>query len=841
MKRLRFLLAMAVALGFLALSQQFSVVHAQLSHDVTISLYRARQGADRTPYENIIRNFADAVFESSNGAHRLGTVTIYPNGSFADQADVVWIQNCHPNAAVSGRAVKPGQFISFCDTYTDGAGPGMDYNLLTDTEGAGYALGHEWGHYFYSLYDEYVGDVSYDMMFPFPHSTDTAVQNSIMNSQWNARGGNFAWLNFSTAVNNTQNTAQHRVYGASGWETLARPLNQDPRDGQRMALPQRIHYPELAGVAPGAGQAPAIDLPNAAARADLRIVWASNAVTYQIVIDKSGSMSIENKLENAKTAAKLLVDLAEVNRATVGVIAFDDTVTVVQPLTAITSQGIKDNIKNAIDTIQLGNLTAIGDAAKKALDDLVAFGATETTRTVFLLTNGQSNTGIDPLSVIPSYQAAQIRLFTFGFGSDANTALLMQLAQGTGGQFRFSPTTLADLLQVFQDAFRQATPSVDVAAARANVQATSSAEFPVVIDDTLRAAQFVVTFKGEIDDVRLILLDPDGEPTDTAACTFSGTETLCIFDLHTPIPGIWTLRAETLVGKDIEVNIRVIGSPNDVITFAAAANSLTGDTIEYPEPIVLLAVLAKELPILGAVVRATIGRPDGTVESFEMRDDGVPPDFLADDGLYSAILSYKEEGFHNITVQFDNSAQTAAFTQLSLQPSIGEDGEAIPLPAPVPVEENFQRAASVQVKVVNVRDDDHGNTPAEATALPVDNTDMAGRIDFRGDVDVFKVNAAKAGEIILRISNLALGMDPRLRVFALDGTTVLADVDLTTNASENGYLLLSISLAAGDMIFAEVSDRNQKAGGTYDISAGSRIASDVEVKPRDPNLPPFRR
>ncbi len=59
-------------------------------------------------------------------------------------------------------------------------------------------------------------------------------------------------------------------------------------------------------------------------------------IAYQIVIDKSGSMT-GNKLPNVKTAAKMLVDLAPVGYSTIGVIAYNDTVTVVQPLTAITT------------------------------------------------------------------------------------------------------------------------------------------------------------------------------------------------------------------------------------------------------------------------------------------------------------------------------------------------------------------------------------------------------------------------------------------------------------------------------------------------------------------------
>ena len=797
--------------------------------DVTISLYNSpTSDADRAPYERIIEYFADGVFESSNGAHKIRRVSIYAGGDFADRADVVWVADCHPSARVSGRATQ-GAHINMCDTFSS-----VDF-LQNDRgwQGGGYTLAHEWGHYFYSVYDEYRGDPSYDTRFSFPHSADDPVPNAIMNSQWNARGGHFAWLNFSTAQNNTRNTAQHRMYDASCWETLARPPGDDPRDGQRRALPQRIHYPELAAVAPGENQAPAIDLPGTA-RSDLEIVWVSGDVTYQIVLDHSNSMDSDSKMTNAKIAAKLLVDLAEVNQATIGVIMFDHTVRVVQPLTAIDTQATRDAIKARIDTIEPDGWTAIGDAAKKALDDLLAYGAENTSRVVYLLTDGLNNRGADPRSIIPEYQASQIPLFTFGYGPGADASLLQQMAQETGGKYYFSPTTLTELTQVFQDANQLTAPSVGLTTEQTTVRATAPFSFPIHVDSTLDRLDVVVTHIGPPSAVDLTLLDPSGNRSNPPACTVSGAETVCHFRIDVPSPGGWTLQA-TATTSDVPLTYRASGGSGDVITYAASVTALTGDVVQYPEPIVLLAVLGRELPISGAAVNATIQRPDGTVTSFPMVDNGVAPDAEANDGLYSAILGYTESGTHSITVQFDNRAGSAQLTYLGLQPSVGENGVAVPVPASVPIRENFERFARIQVNPVNVRADDHGNTPLDATTLPTDNTDIPGRIDYPNDLDVFAVHASGSGELVLRVSNLALGMDPKLRILASDTTTVLAEADVSTSGTDKGYLAVSLTVAAGEMVFAEVSHRSAGSQGTYEISAGSPVAGDLTRKLGDGN------
>ena len=95
----------------------------------------------------------------------------------------------------------------------------------------------------------------------------------------------------------------------------------------------------------------------------------------------------------------------------------------------------------------------------------------------------------------------------------------------------------------------------------------------------------------------------------------------------------------------------------------------------------LTAVLSQDVPISGAFVTASIERPSGATESFGVLDDGVAPDVLADDGIYSAVLSYEEDGINAVIVHFDNSAGTAELTELSFASAIGEDGP-VPLPDP---------------------------------------------------------------------------------------------------------------------------------------------------------------
>jgi hypothetical protein len=181
--------------------------------DLVISLYRDPSGdddpdndtgaEDQTAYEDIVRFWADAVCEQSNGAQQLGRIRFFRNGAQSSLADVVWNASEWPQANVGGFG-RFGANILFGDVFPGAFADGSDLDFLGTAarqEDAGYTLGHEFGHYIYGLYDEYVGSNAAEARINFPQTGDTAVTPSIMNNQFNARGGNFEWLNHSTQDN----------------------------------------------------------------------------------------------------------------------------------------------------------------------------------------------------------------------------------------------------------------------------------------------------------------------------------------------------------------------------------------------------------------------------------------------------------------------------------------------------------------------------------------------------------------------------------------------------------------------------------------------------------------
>ncbi|HMJ06449.1 MAG TPA: VWA domain-containing protein, partial [Chthoniobacterales bacterium] len=645
--------------------------------------------AAQDKWERIVQHFADAVYEATNAAHKIRTVRIYRSGHASSTADVIWTAAGHPNVGAKGGVGEKGGHINMFETFTDGEGPGVNHDMLADEIGSGYTQAHEWCHYFYGIYDEYK-----------INATDVAVVPSIMDSQWMATGGDFKWLNFSIKhltgggdFQNTLHTRQHDQHGASDWETLARMPANDIKTAAQLGLGQRIFYPEVAAAAPAAGATPRIDLPGTA-RSALNIVWMKDEDVYQIIIDHSGSMSDENKMEQAKAAAQLLINLLPLGKSRVGVSQFDTTVEQVQPIISLTTEADRTAVKAKIAAIVPAGSTAIGDAAQAGLATILATNLDKSNRVVFLLSDGQSNSGIDPLSVIPAYQNAQIPLFTFGFGSDADGATLQQMAAGTRGKFYSSPASLAAITTAFQDAQSVAASNPSIAAGTASLAAVTQSPL-FTVDPTVGQLNYSLTHDASVASADLHLTAPNGQqiaPTDSFTV---GSETLLSYSIPHPQAGAWRVMSQSNSSTS-QVSFTASGVANGV-TFSASVDSEGGDMVAYPAPIVLHAKLFQQLNITGVSVSADVVAPDGSVETIQFHDDGQAGDDFSGDGNYVANYRYTQNGTFTFKVNFDNSAGTAVTTYHAATQSATTTGAPPPAIANRNVGVRFTRSSQVQV------------------------------------------------------------------------------------------------------------------------------------------------
>lgn len=771
------------------------------------------QSAAQDKIERIIQYFADGVYESTEGAHKLRKVRIFRQSAKQNTADVVWTASGHPHAAING-ITSSGLHIYMYDLFGN-------HDLLADEIGAGYTLAHEWGHYAYGLKDEYV-----------IQNGDVRVVPSIMSSQWQAKSGDTRWLNFSIAhqsdppgdFQNTKKTNQHRRYKASCWEVLAqKPSLLDRLRPLLGGEPLRVFYPTLEAVAPVGMALPQFpDIPGSA-RSDLDIIWMKDTLTYEIVIDRSGSMS-GTKIENAKTAAKLLIDLASVGSTKIGIIAFDSTPTTVSPIIAIADDTAKTSLKTAIDGLTASGGTAIGAAAQSALDALLALNTSDDTKVVFLLSDGLS--GDNALAPIPAYVTNQIPMFTFSYGSDADTGTLGQMATATKGRLFISPIALADVSQAFQTASTLASGQASVAAGGGTASPSPSEMPSITVDSTMTRLTVAVTHQGAPAAASFELEAPGGARHAPVQISASGGATLSFFDVSNPAAGTW--RISMVAGAGVSFQFQASAESDGGYALEAAATA--GEAIEYPEPFLLVAYLGKELPIAGANVRAVITFPSGSQHTVALADDGIAPDEVANDGHYTALVEYDQSGVYDVVIRAEAVAGASRLTASALELSAGPNGTLVPPEPDMPIHEAYQRFERLQITVDGVVADDHGNTPPMATAIVAANEEpVPGRIEVASDVDVFSfVVPSGTSTIVFRVIDLASGMSPHLRIFGADGVTVLGQGTIATNQSAGGYLAVTVPSQPGSTLFAEVRHNNGASGtGLYGITAGPGVGSDV--------------
>lgn len=159
-------------------------------------------------------------------------------------------------------------------------------------------------------------------------------------------------------------------------------------------------------------------------------------VTTLLVIDTSGSMNENGKLDAAKNAAHAYVDQMRPGDQ-VGVMAFNDKVQYVQPLT-----GDKNALNSAIGRLSAQDNTAMYDALGQGVKTLSSVSGR---KSIIALTDGMDNrSSTNADNIISSIGPAGLTISTIGFGDPGigttvyaglDEARLRSLADRAGGLY----------------------------------------------------------------------------------------------------------------------------------------------------------------------------------------------------------------------------------------------------------------------------------------------------------------------------------------------------------------------------------------------------------------------
>ena len=172
-------------------------------------------------------------------------------------------------------------------------------------------------------------------------------------------------------------------------------------------------------------------------------------LNLSVVLDRSGSMGEESKIQNAKAALSTLVDQLESDDI-LSIVIYDDVVEVLRSASRV---GDKRLIKRLIDEVQPRGFTNLGGGMVEGFHQVERNLHREYVNRVILLSDGLANRGItDPAElnrVVRKYRGRSISITTMGVGLDYNENLMVSLAENGGGNYYFieSSRHLASVLR----------------------------------------------------------------------------------------------------------------------------------------------------------------------------------------------------------------------------------------------------------------------------------------------------------------------------------------------------------------------------------------------------------
>ncbi len=632
--------------------------------------------ADLTNFRGQISQASQVIWDATEGQLRYGTVTITCGARNEDAADM-WVFPQEGRAGVSAwndgsnmrrAGYHVGLFLPSSDTIT---------------------LAHEMAHHAFGLLDEY--DEQPRHIGPCIEAANLTEQSHCLMQQ----AGGVTNTEFCVPTNHDPNQGEGMPCTPNAAPTASDCQFYDPMTMRYEATQQSMvsghscwsrlvqNFPFLT--APGG-------LPVAAAPAGFTMPTFVNACTastaVMLVLDRSGSMSwhpnddrgevcangydddgdgvtdetttndgcAEPRINFLRAASRGYVAMANGRAQKVGIVSFSDLAVQDVPLQAV------DGTSSMAYETAITNLVASGGTAiGRALSSTATLLAAEpnTTRTAFLISDGQNTVGEAPETVVPSLTAQGIRVFTISVGDASSDPTLSGIASMTRG----SPLDSKDartLVNAFVQQFARAnndgallplfpyainaqgkpeSPQDKVPFVRSPETWLKGADLVPIGSEITRSTnrftfpiedgteRITIALAGDLDDmsgfgVRAELDGPGGAgpshfdtsaPTPELRVTNDGFFRL--IELSTPNPGEWTLTVASESGAaPIQTGHVTVVTENPMVDLFT---SLDRYTVDDPGKPVSLRIVPSFLTDLRdpEELSANLKLPDGTIKA----------------------------------------------------------------------------------------------------------------------------------------------------------------------------------------------------------------------------------
>ncbi|BBO89483.1 vWA domain-containing protein [Desulfosarcina ovata] len=370
--------------------------------DLILSL---RHNADATrigQWERSFRRASEILFDATDGQMQFGKLYVANNSIGGTEADA-WLL---PDEGTSS------SFVNALGI------PGLHMNLKSDEKNKPFVVIHEFGHYGFGLYDEYIGPSGSAECTGTTSGGACIMEHGYWNGDQIADDGTLTpgpVNEFCVEDNHDpdSDTDQESIHGEPCWNTIHTNFPD-------VAIPDGLP----GGPVPGGHE-------------DVDWILLAEDPRFVLLLDKSGSMSAGNGISGVRFGADYWTQYLATSGDSLSIIAYNHGQDVILPLTSLDATTDLGSTLTAIGSITPGGTTNVGGALDSGLMQILSPGDRAATQVAILFSDGLHNTGTPPESVVDDLVENGVRVYTIGFGPYADQARLEQIADDTGGRFEF--------------------------------------------------------------------------------------------------------------------------------------------------------------------------------------------------------------------------------------------------------------------------------------------------------------------------------------------------------------------------------------------------------------------
>lgn len=274
------------------------------------------------------------------------------------------------------------------------------------------------------------------------------------------REGTF-WSDHPYAILNAPWVTPEQRAAAEAFQNFLLAVPQQELALQYGFRPANIDVPIGPPITPDNGVNPnepktILETPRPDVLAAIRANWTANKKQVDVlaILDVSGSMQEENRLEQAKAALRIFVQQLQDNDG-FGLTIFSSDATVVTPISPIGPK--RAEVLDRIAGLSPAGQTRLIDTIAEAYEVLMKEPPGQRIRAIVVLTDGLDNESVrtdqDLLNLLRQDERGySIKVFTIAFGGDANVELLKEIAATSGAKaYVGRPDQPGDIERVYRD------------------------------------------------------------------------------------------------------------------------------------------------------------------------------------------------------------------------------------------------------------------------------------------------------------------------------------------------------------------------------------------------------